>query len=565
VRGVRAGTLQPGHTACTRAISGVVGALGPELLRSIATRQGGAAIHLTWLCQVRETNSNLWRCVERTPPPFRAVRVDVVVVGGGVAGLAACWSLLRAHPTVTVALLEGRKEVGGRIRTLHLAGAPAVVADAGAAWLHGGAADMAGGGLAHPVARWWVRHADGAGWVVPLLRRDVGRMHNPWVRPDVDVVRWAGGHACAAHASGPQECFASTCDAWWDAVQQVSAASEGTSDVEDADTEKEHERVNEGGWPAAAGKRVIPLACANVAAIVDWLTWQAGCWYGAPPSGVDDEVCCIDGGVGDFRGPHCLVAPGAMRDGRIGCMERLVDALMDAALREGGHGEAARLHVLTSCHVTRVSQDGGSDSVTVTATLEGAPFKIAGSVAICCLPAPVVHSAGLFAPPLPDWKRDALSCVATSQYKKIVLRFAEPPFPHDTPFFVAIPLLHDEDGERGLRVRLLENYAAVKGPDTPVVIGIVYGEDVWAAESTAWNDDECVAAAMAAVARAAGVTSIPTLVSSAVTRWEIDGESPACWSEHTPRGASDFPRSNTDTQQLFTIAPRLRDPLPPAQ
>jgi oxygen-dependent protoporphyrinogen oxidase len=48
----------------------------------------------------------------------------VVVVGGGIAGLAAAWELASRLPTAQVVLLEAAAEVGGKLRVAELAGIP---------------------------------------------------------------------------------------------------------------------------------------------------------------------------------------------------------------------------------------------------------------------------------------------------------------------------------------------------------------------------------------------------------------------------------------------------------
>src|SRR4051812_13807770 len=50
----------------------------------------------------------------------RPRKVDVVVVGGGFAGLTAAWSVVRAGHSVM--LLEATGHVGGRVRNHHIGG-----------------------------------------------------------------------------------------------------------------------------------------------------------------------------------------------------------------------------------------------------------------------------------------------------------------------------------------------------------------------------------------------------------------------------------------------------------
>ena len=51
-------------------------------------------------------------------------RVRVAVVGGGVAGLTAAWTLARAAPGTEVVVLESTDRVGVKLRRETLAGEP---------------------------------------------------------------------------------------------------------------------------------------------------------------------------------------------------------------------------------------------------------------------------------------------------------------------------------------------------------------------------------------------------------------------------------------------------------
>lgn len=63
----------------------------------------------------------------------QAQEVDVVVVGGGVAGLTALNTLLQ-HNVTSVVLLEAQDRLGGRVRTFRQGG---VLVEDGAEWIHG--------------------------------------------------------------------------------------------------------------------------------------------------------------------------------------------------------------------------------------------------------------------------------------------------------------------------------------------------------------------------------------------------------------------------------------------
>jgi monoamine oxidase len=68
------------------------------------------------------------------PPPKNSITADVVILGAGVAGLAAASELASAGVPVTV--LEARNRVGGRIYTLHPADIEFPV-ELGAEFVHG--------------------------------------------------------------------------------------------------------------------------------------------------------------------------------------------------------------------------------------------------------------------------------------------------------------------------------------------------------------------------------------------------------------------------------------------
>jgi len=48
----------------------------------------------------------------------RMERYDVIIVGGGISGLVAARTLVQHDPGISVALLEGKSSLGGRIESL---------------------------------------------------------------------------------------------------------------------------------------------------------------------------------------------------------------------------------------------------------------------------------------------------------------------------------------------------------------------------------------------------------------------------------------------------------------
>ena len=61
---------------------------------------------------------------------------DVVIIGAGPAGIAAAMELKRARPTISMAILEARNRIGGRVFTDKHTFKDEVVADIGAEWIH---------------------------------------------------------------------------------------------------------------------------------------------------------------------------------------------------------------------------------------------------------------------------------------------------------------------------------------------------------------------------------------------------------------------------------------------
>ncbi|EDQ86153.1 uncharacterized protein MONBRDRAFT_33927 [Monosiga brevicollis MX1] len=62
---------------------------------------------------------------------------EVIVIGAGVAGLAAAWHLRNSHRVEDVLVLEASDRAGGRVREIELPSLPGETFDAGASWIHG--------------------------------------------------------------------------------------------------------------------------------------------------------------------------------------------------------------------------------------------------------------------------------------------------------------------------------------------------------------------------------------------------------------------------------------------
>jgi monoamine oxidase len=103
-----------------------------ELVSRTAALLGALALAPFSACRGRGYEAARAQPRARPPSGAGADRADVVVVGAGLAGLAAAARLVQAGLEVIV--LEGRDRIGGRVATDRSLGVPI---DLGAAWIHG--------------------------------------------------------------------------------------------------------------------------------------------------------------------------------------------------------------------------------------------------------------------------------------------------------------------------------------------------------------------------------------------------------------------------------------------
>ena len=62
---------------------------------------------------------------------------DVVIIGGGCAGLKAAETLVNKHKITNILLLEAQENLGGRTQTIWLDDNPEMPIELGANWIHG--------------------------------------------------------------------------------------------------------------------------------------------------------------------------------------------------------------------------------------------------------------------------------------------------------------------------------------------------------------------------------------------------------------------------------------------
>jgi len=63
-----------------------------------------------------------------------AFKCDVLIVGGGTAGLSCARNLSKGDKSIKILLLEAESRLGGRIHTIEYEGNPL---ELGAQWIHG--------------------------------------------------------------------------------------------------------------------------------------------------------------------------------------------------------------------------------------------------------------------------------------------------------------------------------------------------------------------------------------------------------------------------------------------
>lgn len=285
--------------------------------------------------------------------------VDVVVVGGGMAGLGCARRLTEAG--LTVALLEARDRLGGRVHTLHAPGAPLPV-ELGAEFIHGSPPELlalcAEAGIT-PVP------AAGQRW----RATPQGLRPSPWYEDDLDDVL----DALDAHRT-PDRSFADFLAAWAQAhpgrdasVRRARGFVEGFHAAD----------------PARASERALAHEMEATEAEGGMESWRI-------PTGYDGVVAWLRSRLGE-RGKRCRVLTGvAVRE-----LRWAPGSVVLGTTREGGDGPTLRARAAV---------------VTLpVAVLQAAPGE---------------PGAVRFDPPL-DERRDALDRLALGAARRVVLHFGQ--------------------------------------------------------------------------------------------------------------------------------------------
>jgi len=250
---------------------------------------------------------------------------------------------------------------------------------------------------------------------------------------------------------------------------------------------------------------------------------------------------------GDFPGPHCLP---------VGGMQQLLRVVAsDEILAD----------VKTGAVVTRVLREDAGASTGAQVTIECADQQVYHAErVVMTLPLGVLQSNTVtFSPPLPEQKVEAISRLRMGAYKKVILRYAEPFWPADSPFIlmarsnespirtksfegVALrKLLDSEDTNRSEHIPdlgpilLFDNYLNLKG--LPVLEAVCVAEQGFLLTRFT---DEVVVRAVTQYVRA-NFPDATDPVESHVTRWEEDPFS---------RGAYSFFALGARDTDVLTVA-----------
>jgi hypothetical protein len=188
-----------------------------------------------------------------------ATHADVVIIGSGIAGLAAACTVLAQHPSSRTLVLEAADSIGGRARSQQLG---SWHVDIGATYLHGGLDGE------HPLLRY-----------VPSIHpivRDLSLVcstarptcYNPWINPHVDIFALCCNEACE-HLHDMTTCQTDAFERYATALRLLRSDTLLGGIPEHAIAQEELSR------------RLDMVSACNVSqAIIDWIMRCNGCWFG---------------------------------------------------------------------------------------------------------------------------------------------------------------------------------------------------------------------------------------------------------------------------------------------
>lgn len=291
-------------------------------------------------------------------------RFDTIVVGAGVAGLAAARLLAGAGQRVVV--LEARERIGGRVHTERSGGR---VTDLGASWIHG---------IEHsPLAE------TTAAFGMPTVEFTVGS-YQAGGRP----IAYYGPDGARLDADATAGFIADAAVVDEHLAEVIAAAAPATSYATAAETAVARATA-ERGWPEDRGARVL-----------EYLRHRSEEQYGADASLLDAHGLDDDAIEGDE-----VVFP----EGYDSLASHLAEGL-----------DVRLAHVVTG--VTRRSGETTAPAVEI----ETDRGRFTASQAVVTVPVGVLRGGGIaFDPPLPERVAEALAGLEMNAFEKVFLRFPE--------------------------------------------------------------------------------------------------------------------------------------------
>jgi monoamine oxidase len=449
---------------------------------------------------------------------------DVVVVGGGVAGLSGAAAMLQSPDDLSVALLEASTSVGGRVRTT--ARGAAMLFEDGAAWLHGGVDPSERDW--NPVAALFPPPSPAAGGSLGSFWRLIDERKgsrllavaslssNPWVHPHRDVFTFLHSH----HSAEAIEAVVDQAIVEHWRAERKSYEERESADEEDSEGESEElssgplKRYLDAVGADDSSKKEkgasVPANDSLQASIHTALNTILACWFGGDYDTIQEEdrgyALNEDNCRGDYQGCHAAVTgPKEFSCPRLASSSdafvvrescdvctKVKDALHLAS--KGGAGmttaiatllhrclESPRFslqldHEVKTVHYSSRSNGAEGDEDTFPITLECSNgLVIRCKHIISAIPLNVLRSGAVtFEPPLPKTFTEAMKGVASAQYKKVYLLFGKDeeeealPLPLcKTPF---LALLGDDTSDPAAKSKaeepfftLVENLDILKG------------------------------------------------------------------------------------------------------
>lgn len=405
--------------------------------------------------------------------------VDAVIVGGGAAGLTALRDLQAAAPDWKCALVEARRELGGRVRCFW----PHESCDAGAAWVHG----------TESQASVLVSEAHACGVELVKVCRT-----NPWCDAsawrEVASVWRPGGRRVedAALVQAAREWQQFLRRVGQDAAAKALAAGDADSTLE-----------------AELGDETSPLARMHGDLLVLWMGASLDALQVREFADVDSTSW------GDQPGPHALPAGG---------MRRVLSRLESNAMQVAG---VVRL----SATVDRVSSE--HDVIRIEYRQGDSRFVLKARAVILTLPLGVLQRCAdhLFHPPLPTPKREAIDRLGVGAYAKVFLiwhtAWWTEVIPKNKSFVACL-----DDTDR-LAYVFLDHHAVFK---KPILEATVAGTQALVFERLKPNEraDQCVAC----LRRTFGDAAVPEIRTFLHTSWSQDPHARGAYS-YWRRGAAE--------------------------